>query len=298
MTLAQFITKYEGKEWGYPTQDQYKGQCLSSVKWYMREVFGFNPPPSGVNAAYGYWTNFPNPLSDYFIKVTNTKEAIINPGDVPIWNSKVGGGYGHIAVCIQGGKDSFISLDQNWQGKAAHRVTHNFNNIYGWLRPKEIMSDAVQVDSKTFERLVTNSTRWDEVLKLGYSSAAQIEADVNNYKQEIKNLKVEIQAEKDKSASCRTEYVALMAKAAKSLGTVQEPVEVYNALDKLEADLDRLDDLERQFAALQLHSKEQVEELTAEINRLKLLKTSLDDATLEELIGAIIKKLTSILRKA
>jgi hypothetical protein len=139
MTLQEFIQKYEGDTVGYPTDSNFYGECLSLVKWYMREVFGFMPPPSGVNSAYGYWTNFPNPLGDYFTKVTNTREAIIYPGDVPVWDSDVGGGAGHISVCTRGGVDDFISLDQNWNGKQAHKVTHNFTNIYGWLHPKETM---------------------------------------------------------------------------------------------------------------------------------------------------------------
>ena len=135
MTLKAFIEKYNGKTKGYPTDSQYKGECLSIVKLYVKEVFGISPPPSGSNSAYGYWSNFPNPLGTVFTKVKNTKAAIIKRGDIPVWNTNVGGGYGHIEICTRGGKDDFESFGQNWQGRHSHMTTHNFKNIAGWLKP-------------------------------------------------------------------------------------------------------------------------------------------------------------------
>ena len=67
MTFNEFVTKYEGKTVGYP-DGSFVGECLSLVKVYMKETLGFNPPPSGSNSAYGYWSNFPKPLGDYYTK--------------------------------------------------------------------------------------------------------------------------------------------------------------------------------------------------------------------------------------
>lgn len=60
-TLEQFLSDYLGKSKGYP-EGSFVGECLSIVKIYIKECFGINPPPSGTNSAYGYWSNFPNPL--------------------------------------------------------------------------------------------------------------------------------------------------------------------------------------------------------------------------------------------
>ena len=90
-----------------------------------------------------------------------------------------------------------------------------------------------------------------------------------------------------------------MVAAAKALDTVQDETEVLSALEKVSDQLDRLDDLERQYADLQLHSNEQLEELTAEVARLKAIIKHGDpgDYTIEELLKEIVKKLLNIVRR-
>lgn len=135
MTLNQFISKYSGQTKGYPTDNDYLGECLSIVKLYIKEVFGISPPPSGSNSAYGYWTNFPNPLGQVFEKVANTPSGIPQKGDIIIWGTGAGN-YGHIAIFIDGTTGSFRSFDQNWGGKQAHIQGHYYTNVVGWLHPK------------------------------------------------------------------------------------------------------------------------------------------------------------------
>jgi hypothetical protein len=136
-----FISKYIDKSVGYPTNNEYRGECLSVVKWYMKELWGFNPPSSGVNSAYGYWTNFPAPLGNYFDKIPNTPTGVPQKGDVVIWKGALVGsdGAGHIAIATgKGDTNSFEAFGQNWGGKNAHHVTYKYTNVYGWLRPKNI----------------------------------------------------------------------------------------------------------------------------------------------------------------
>jgi len=135
MNLQGFISKYQGKTKGYPTDNDYQGECLSIVKLYIKEVFNINPPPSGSNSAYGYWSNFPSPLNTVFKKVAYSPGLIPQPGDIPIWNTKVGNGYGHIDVVVDAGRNNFTGFDQNWGGRHAHLVTHDYSNIVGWLTP-------------------------------------------------------------------------------------------------------------------------------------------------------------------
>lgn len=137
MNIQEVINRYLGKSLGYPNQNSYLGECLSSVKWYIKNYFGINPPASGVNGAYGYWTNFPAPLGQVFNKVVNSPTNMPKPGDIMIWNTKVGGGAGHIAVVIDANVNSFRSLDQNWGSRTIKIITHNYTNVYGWLTPKE-----------------------------------------------------------------------------------------------------------------------------------------------------------------
>lgn len=134
MTLEEFIKKYIGKSVGYP-EGEFVGECLSSVKWYIKEVFGINPPPSGSNSAYGYWSNFPIPLGEIFEKINNTPNNVPQRGDIIVWKPWSTNQYGHIAIFESGNLDSFKSWDQNWDGKELHLQPHDYKNVTGWLRP-------------------------------------------------------------------------------------------------------------------------------------------------------------------
>jgi len=136
MTFDQFLSKYSGKTICYPS-GSYCGECLSLCKQYIKECFGINPPPSGSNSAYGYWANFPNPLGNVFTKVANTPTGVPRKGDIVIWNTSVGNGYGHIAIFSSGNENAFTSFDANWGGKVAHLQNHTYQNVVGWLTPKE-----------------------------------------------------------------------------------------------------------------------------------------------------------------
>jgi len=134
--VDDFVKKYAGQTKGYPNDSSYQGECLSIVKLYIKEVFGIDAPPSGSNSAYGYWTNFPSPLPTIFDKVQNTLTNIPEKGDVPIWTTAVGGGFGHIALFVSGDVNAFTSFDQNFGGRQAHLQSHDYTNVVGWLKAK------------------------------------------------------------------------------------------------------------------------------------------------------------------
>jgi len=136
--VDSFVAKYNGKTKGYPTDSQFSGECLSIVKLYIKEIFGISPPPSGTNSAYGYWTNFPNPLGEVFEKVSYTKEAVITKGSIPIWKPTSSNSYGHIEIAIDENPtvNDFLSFGQNWGGRHSHIQRHKYTGIIGWLKPK------------------------------------------------------------------------------------------------------------------------------------------------------------------
>lgn len=99
ISLNSFVNKYKGKQasvpWGY------KGQCVSLVQRYLNECLGYVMHPRG-NAK-----DYINTLINEGIakKVTGTPKA----GDILVWGSSQGGGYGHIAIAI----NSSEMFDQN-----------------------------------------------------------------------------------------------------------------------------------------------------------------------------------------
>ena len=142
MNFDGFIDKYKGQTKGYPTDEYYKGQCLSIIKIFIKECFGISPPPSGTNSAYGYWSNFPDPLGTVFTKVLNYKDTIPEKGWIVIWKPWTGNIYGHIALCDDGcTKSKLINWAQNWTSKAFQKETNNYDNVVGYLKPSGTISE-------------------------------------------------------------------------------------------------------------------------------------------------------------
>lgn len=157
MTTQQFFDKYNGKAIDF--DGFYGNQCMDLAEEYNRQVV-LAPRLTG-NAA-DVWTNYPK---DYYEKIPNTPTGVPQKGDIIIWNRNTGGGYGHIAVFSEGDTNGFTSFDQNWPtGSLCHFQTHDYKNVYGWLRPKKTTSSGnVEVDNTTFERLVRKSTTYDKI---------------------------------------------------------------------------------------------------------------------------------------
>lgn len=151
MNLNEFVAKYEGQTVGYP-DGSYVGECLSIVKRYILECFNLNPPPSGSGSAYGYWSNFPDPLGEVFKKVENTVDGVPKRGDIVIWQPWSTNQYGHIDIFLDGNEFWFNGFDQNWGGRHAHKVTHDYKNVVGWLTPKGIMYTEEEMTAVRLER--------------------------------------------------------------------------------------------------------------------------------------------------
>lgn len=135
LTFEQFKNKYIGKSIDY---DGVAGaQCVDLIKIYLKECFGINAGAWGN--AVDYWNNINRPgMSEVFTRIPNTRSLVVERGDIVVWNTNVGGGYGHVAVGLGiGDINGFQSLDQNWNGKYIKQVGHSFDNVIGVLRVKD-----------------------------------------------------------------------------------------------------------------------------------------------------------------
>ncbi len=134
-TLEQFLSDYLGKSKGYP-DGSFVGECLSICKIYIKECFGIEPPPSGTNSAYGYWSNFPNPLGEKFEKVLNTDDLIPQKGWIAIWKPWASNPYGHIAIVADGCTTGTLkNYAQNWSSKNFQEESQSYTNVIGFLKP-------------------------------------------------------------------------------------------------------------------------------------------------------------------
>lgn len=250
MTLDTFISKYMGKTVGYP-DGQYVGECLSLVKWYCKDVFNFDPPPSGSNSAYGYWSNFPNPLSTYFTKVANTPDGVPKRGDIIIWDTNAGGGCGHIAIFLEGTASSFKSLDQNWNGKQTHEQGHYYTNVVGWLTP--IMPENTYTEEEMTKVRLERDANWDK-----YQSE---KADHEATKGEL----TEVRTSHNQFLQSLATKLTCLADEANIIGTIERLLEVEDQLSSARKDNA---ELERQMGLLKADKNSQIAKLKIELEQI------------------------------
>lgn len=160
LTLQEFITKYLGKKVDF--DGAYSGQCVDLARQYFQDVLGISQP-KGVTGAADFWTNYdsdPN-LHNNFDKIHNTPTFVPNPGDVVLWNKKAGGGFGHVAIFIEGDVNQFTSLDQNWPTlDKVTKTPHNYTNVYGVFRPKKKLEPGVVIEyPRWLSEAITNNQK-------------------------------------------------------------------------------------------------------------------------------------------
>lgn len=158
MIFQEFKKNVIGKSLDYDGIAGY--QCVDLVKVYLDWCFGIKPGAWGN--AVDYWNNLNKPgMSENFTRIPNTRSLVIQDGDIVVWNTNVGGGYGHVAIgTSDSNMDYFVSLDQNWGSEDVRYIRHNYDNVLGVLRPKNINKlmgrldmDALRGKNLTFEEL-------------------------------------------------------------------------------------------------------------------------------------------------
>ena len=179
MNYQEFKLKYAGK--GVDFDGYYGFQCMDLYQQYNKEVVG--APHIPADPAYKVWDENKYP-TDFYTKIANTLTGVPQAGDVVIWASGVNGGYGHIAVFDSGDANNFVSFDQNWPvGTVCHLQSHNYNSVYGWLRPKVQAEPTITMTVKEADAI---RLRRDEL----YNETVKLKEDIkiltNNYQEQLK----------------------------------------------------------------------------------------------------------------
>jgi len=129
MTLDEFVTKYKGQKIEF--DGKYEFQCVDLTKLYNKEVIA---APTLMGNAIDYLNN---PLPAFYEFKTNPLWYIPPRGAIAIWNNKVGGGFGHVAIILSASLLQFRSLDQNWPtGAPVTEVDHVYKDVAGFLVPR------------------------------------------------------------------------------------------------------------------------------------------------------------------
>lgn len=244
-----FVSKYLGQSKGYPDDSLYKGECLSICKLFIKEVFGISPPPSGTNSAYGYWSNFPNPLGEVFEKVLNTDDLIPQKGWIAIWQPWSSNPYGHISIVADGSTTGTLkNWAQNWTSRTFQLESNRYTNIIGFLKPKSIINDMTDEQKKVLEllenyKITAGHGNLEGAINTLIGNVTELRnatESIENFKKDIETLKANINSLNSKYSELEAKFIEnqkINEKQQKALVTANDKIsELDKTIENLTAD--------------------------------------------------------------
>ena len=166
-----YIKTLEGKGWDF--DGAFGWQCFDLANMYWNKLFGHGLKGQGA-ADIPNVNNFKGEAKVY----NNTPSFKAQAGDIVVFNRNYGGGYGHVAIVLNGNQDGkymkFVSLDQNWFGgglaktEIAQRIVHNYDFPMWFIRPIYKSETAKKTTTIKSEQSATKSTTKKKTKKLTY----------------------------------------------------------------------------------------------------------------------------------
>lgn len=225
MNLHEFIEKYVGKKVDW--DGAYGGQCVDLFRQYVHDVLELSQP-KGVVGAADFWSNYESDpiLNQNFEKIPNTPDFIPEAGDVVLWTRRAGDGYGHVAIYIEGDINQFTSLDQNWPTLSkVTRTIHNYNNVYGVLRPKK------HTESNGEPIVITDQTR---IPQIENKEVQAIRSELNDLRQSVKSLREMAETDAETIAA---QEISLSEASEKVLNLIKDLKTANERIKELETEL-------------------------------------------------------------
>ena len=145
----------------------YGQQCFDFFNYYYQFLTGNSPYNDGygVPGAKDIW----NVGTDKFDKIADSASLVPQPGDVLIYGSTWGGGYGHVEVVISSDANGSNIVGQNLRGNATDPVTRVYRTwagmrgLIGVMRPKFNQGDDDMIkgsDRDLLDRLTQKLKFW------------------------------------------------------------------------------------------------------------------------------------------
>lgn len=197
MTIEEFINKYLGKQVEYHSYDPTaRYQCVDLVNFFWNS--------NGLTTVIG--TNakdFPTKVNkDQFEVIKNTPDFIPIAGDIAVWNGRVGGGAGHVAIVRdnKANKNTFNSVDQNWSKKELVTLeTHNYNNVSYFIRAKEaqVTDEYKGLDLNNKASMMVAVDAWFDITKGDYEKVKKTDLEeLRKNESQVKVLNERIKQER------------------------------------------------------------------------------------------------------
>jgi len=283
-----FFNKYNGVP-NVGNTPENKGQCVGLVMVFIADL--------GLPHIWGHAKDIYANAGSEYEKIPNTPEGVPQLGDIIVWNGRMGGGYGHIAIVEKATVDSFTSFDQNYPtGSAPRLVEHTYSSVIGWLRPKvATISNELATCLKLHSEAVTGLEQVKKQLKE--------KTDYIEIREEyVKRLEKAVD-EKDAIISAQgrtidTKSAELQTKTQQLLELQQELKQTSDSLAKKSEEVEQKELLRQkwytEFVAKDKQFQEKKTELTnaqiAYTQKLNAIKT-LDKIPLRDIFDEIVRRI-------
>lgn len=170
--------------------------------------------------------------------------------------------------------------------------------IEKWVKEDTMPSDQmVSLPADVHGMLVGKADKYDKFVSAGYATPEHVKQLLEDLRRSVDSLRDEKKLAEQEAESRRKELRSLIAELANNLNTRQDVAEILSVSSKLGACIGDLEDLRVKYAEDRKNWALTESELYAEIARLKSLQDSVNNASLEELIGEIIKRLKRLVIK-
>lgn len=309
MTFQEFIDTHLGKKLDW--DGQYGYQCVDLFRFYCSQVLKI-PQPKGVGGASEFWTKFSKDpvLTANFYPINNTPDGVPQFGDVILWNNKAGGGWGHVAMFIEGDSNQFTSLDQNWPVQSVTKTKHDYQNVYGWLHPKGNSMSNTTLLAECESKLAWYQKEFPLEQQRVIDARAErddLAREFENYKLEtqktINDLKTSLKGAETEATLQRDALKELIASLAETLATTQEAPRIKAKV----VELIEIEDLLNKERKLSEGKDETIAAQTQSINELKIQVETLEQqlreakglhsATYSQLLEAIVTKFINNIKR-
>lgn len=149
-----FFNKYNNKYCDF--DGAYGAQCVDLVEFWGKLL--------AAPVLAGDAKDFQDQTLGFYIWIPNTPDNNPRVGDIVVWSGDYNNDGGHCGIATgKGDTNTFEVFVQNDPlGANCQLKTYNYTDVVGWLRPPSLVT-TVQVDSVTFQKLVSNSTSYDSV---------------------------------------------------------------------------------------------------------------------------------------
>ena len=258
MTFAEFIKRFTGV--GVDWDGFYGAQCVDLVRLYLHEVWDKPQFPSVVGAKDIY-----DKIGSDYERTDYSQGRVPQYGDVVVWDGRLGGGYGHVGIFVEGNKDNFRSFDQNWPtGSPSSVVNHpSYYAVRGWFKPKVVQSSpepiAPPMDDIRLTILEANNIKTEGQLRevLGaWNDYTPLKNDLANARKEIEKL---TQVE-NKYEELKKIHESVKDDFEKDLAEVEEKNRIYREflvrLAKKVGSTQNIEDVEAKIGTLVKDSQE------------------------------------------